>query len=263
MSSETPRSGIYDGMVVHQRFLPKRHRLSYRMFQILLDLDRIDAEITPLRLLSHNRFNLFSFNDQDHGPDQADRVLPLKDRVRALLRTHGLEADRLFLLAMPRVLGFVFNPISVYFAYGRTHRMQAIIYEVNNTCGDRHSYVMPVTTKQGHIRQVTDKRLHVSPFMETGNMRYEFDLIPPAAAFALNIRLQRKQGEDAENMLFASFTAHRKDLTDTQLWRLFWMMPLMNLKVVAGLHWEAVKLLCKGIWLKPKPPTPRSGVSLG
>lgn len=263
MNTDTPKSGIYDGTVVHQRFRPKRHRLSYRMFQILLDLDRLDVELTPLRFLSHNRFNLFGFNDRDHGPDQTDRHAPLKDRIRTLLRKHSLEADRLFLLTMPRVLGFVFNPISVYFAYGRSEQLKAIIYEVNNTFGDRHTYVMPVPAGDGHVGQETDKRLHVSPFMETSDMSYVFDLISPAAAFSLNIRLQRKRGEDAQDMMFASFTAQRKDLTDTQLWRLFWTVPLLTLKVVAGIHWEAVRLVLKGIWLKPKPPTPRSGVSVG
>lgn len=263
MKTDAPRSGLYVGTVVHQRFRPKRHCLSYRMFQILLDLDRLDAELMPLRLLSHNRFNLFGFNDQDHGPDQTDCRAPLKDRVRALLLTHGLEADRLFLLTMPRVLGFVFNPISVYFAYGRSGRIKAVIYEVNNTFGDRHSYVMPVPKENGHIRQGTDKRLHVSPFMETCDMSYAFDLTPPTDVFALNIRLQRKVGAGAEDMLFAGFAAQRKDLTDAQLWRLFWTVPLLTLKVVAGIHWEAAKLMLKGVWLKPKPPTPRSGISVG
>ncbi len=262
MKADALRSGIYDGAVMHQRFRPKTHCLSYRMFQVLLDLDALDTDLMLLRLMSHNRFNLFSFNDRDHGPDQADHTSSLKDRVRTLLHTHGLEAERLFLLTMPRVLGFVFNPISVYFACGAAGRVKAVIYEVNNTFGDRHSYVMPVAAEQGYVRQVADKRLHVSPFMETSDMRYTFDLIPPADAFALNIRLQRKCGEEVEDMMFASFTARRKNLTDAQLWRLFVTMPLLTLKVVAGIHWEAVRLLFKGIWLKPKPPTPRSGVSV-
>ena len=259
----TLKSGIYEGKVVHQRFRPKAHHLSYRMFQVLLDLDQLEGELNALRFLSHNRFNLFSFHDRDHGPDQASRQAPLKDRVRDLLQSHGLQADRLFLLAMPRVLGFVFNPISVYFASQSDGRITALIYEVNNTFGDRHSYVLPVMESARHLRQSCEKRLHVSPFMDTRDMRYLFDVTAPGDTFALNIRLQHQTAQGAEDMLFAGFTAGRHDLSDARVWRLFWSLPLMTLKVVAGIHWEAIKLILKGLWLKPKPPTPRSGVSLG
>jgi DUF1365 family protein len=257
-------SGIYIGEVVHQRFAPRPHRLSYHIFQILLDLDRLDDDLKAMRLLSHNRFNLFGFYDRDHGPDQADTATPLRDRMAAMLRAKGLykTGDRLFLMAIPRVLGFVFNPISLYFVRRPDGAVKAVVYEVNNTFGDRHSYVLPVQSPARRIRQHADKRLHVSPFMETLDMAYDFDLTAPDEVFKLNIRLRKAEGRDSHDMLFAGFTARHEPLTDAALWRRFWAMPLMTLKVVAGIHWEALLIALKGIGLKPKPPTEKSSVSV-
>ncbi|EGF92109.1 hypothetical protein ABI_05420 [Asticcacaulis biprosthecium C19] len=247
---------LYAGDVVHERFAPRVHRLRYHIFQVLLDLDRLDD--LP-RLMSRNRFNLFGFYDRDHGPNQAEsREAPLNVRMRTMLAERGLyrDGDRLFLMAMPRVLGFVFNPISLYFAV-RDGRVTTVVYEVNNTFGDRHSYVLPVHG-DGPIRQHSDKRLHVSPFMDMKDMTYDFDLIAPEARFALKINL--RQGE--RDMLFAGFSARRQDLSDRNLLRLFFAMPLVTLKVVAGIHWEALLIALKGITLKPKPPTARSSISV-
>lgn len=253
-------TSLYAGEVVHQRFQPKPHRLAYRIFQVLLDLDRLDEDLKAVRLFSRNRFNLFGFYDRDHGPDQADRAGTLRDRMAAMLsdRQAFEDGDRIFLLAMPRVLGFVFNPISLYFVLAPDDQVRTVVYEVNNTFGDRHSYVMPVRHAGGKIRQHSDKRLHVSPFMETRGHSYDFDLVAPAETFILKIDL--KNGD--QRMLFAGFSAHRQNMTDSELWRLFLELPVMTLKVVAGIHWEALKIWLKGISLKPKPPTPKSGISL-
>lgn len=257
------QTGIYTGDVVHQRFAPKAHRLSYHIFQVLLDLDRIDE--IKARLFSRNRFNLFGFYDRDHGPDKAaSREAPLRQRMTELLLTHGLyePGDRLFLMAMPRVLGFVFNPISLYFAQRPDGTMRAVVYEVNNTFGDRHSYVLPVHGAAKRIRQNSEKKLHVSPFMDM-NMAYEFDLIAPESTFALKIQLRQQQNDRSlKDMLFAGFTAEYEPLRDAALARLFVLMPLMTLGVVAGIHWEALLLFAKGMRLKPKPPTAKSSVSV-
>ncbi|MCR6659307.1 MAG: DUF1365 domain-containing protein [Asticcacaulis sp.] len=249
-------SGIYIGEVIHQRFAPKAHRLSYRIFQMLIDLDQPKEAL----FFSHNRFNLFSFHDRDHGPDKAQaRAGLLRDRMAKLLSEHGLYApgDRLFLMAMPRVLGFVFNPISLYFLQSAEGAMKAVVYEVNNTFGDRHSYVLPVRQAVKRIRQASEKRLHVSPFMDM-DMAYSFDLIAPEETFALKIDL--KKGD--QRVLFAGFTASRKPLRDHTLLYLFFAMPLMTIGVVWGIHWEALLLFLKGMRLRPKPPTEKSGVSL-
>jgi uncharacterized protein len=251
------KTGIYSGEVIHQRFAPKAHRLRYHIFQVLLDLD--DPQATA-RLFSRNRFNLFSFHDRDHGPDQdSSREASLNVRMRTMLAARGLcqDGDRLFLLAMPRVLGFVFNPISLYFVQRPDGGVRTVVYEVNNTFGDRHSYILPVQDDSPRIRQHSDKRLHVSPFMDM-DMAYDFDLKAPDETFVLNIRLTQ-HGRD---MLFAGFTARRQPLSDAVLLRLFAVMPLMTIKVVLGIHWEALLIWLKGIRLRPKPPTPRSSISV-
>jgi DUF1365 family protein len=249
-------TSIYIGEVVHQRFAPKAHRLSYHIFQLLIDLDQPKETF----FFSRNRFNLFGFYDRDHGPDKAQaQTAPLRDRMTGLLSKHGLYmlGDRLFLMAMPRVLGFVFNPISLYFLQSAQGAMKAMVYEVNNTFGDRHSYVLPVRQQGKRIRQASEKRLHVSPFMDM-DMAYSFDLIAPEETFALKIDL--KKGD--QRMLFAGFTAARKPLRDHTLLRLFFVMPLMTLGVVWGIHWEALLLFIKGMRLRPKPPTEKSSISL-
>lgn len=259
------KTSLYAGEVIHQRFAPRVHRLSYHIFQVLLDLDRLGEDTRGVRLFSHNRFNLFGFYDRDHGPDQATRRdASLSVRMRTMLGERGLceDGDRLYLLAMPRVLGFVFNPISLYFVQAADGAMRSVVYEVNNTFGDRHSYVLPVIDSGRRIHQHSDKRLHVSPFMDM-NMAYDFDLIAPEETFALKIQLKQNSGDGGwRDMLFAGFTAKREALADGALLRLFFAMPLMTLKVVLGIHWEALLIALKGIKLRPKPPTARSSVSI-
>ena len=265
MTTACITSAVYAGEVVHQRFAPRPHRLKYMIFQVCLDLDHIDDDLRDLRSFSHNRFNLFGIHDRDHGPDQADTTASLKDRMAAMLGAKGLYAagDHIFLMTMPRIMGFAFNPISLYFVQNADDILKAVVYEVNNTFGDRHSYVLPVADEGRHIRQHAGKSLHVSPFMDTRDMVYDFDLTAPEDRFALNIRLTRKasQKTGAQKMLFASFVAERRPLSDKTLLSLFAGMPFMTLKVVLGIHWEALRLWLKGIGLKPKPPTPKSSVS--
>jgi uncharacterized protein len=269
MAAPHIETGLYVGDVMHQRFAPKQHRLNYRIFQVLFDLDRLDDDLKQTKCLSRNRFNLYGFYDRDHGPDKATaHTGTLKDRMIRLLAGHGLyeNSDRLFLLAMPRILGFVFNPISLYFVQGADGAMKAVVYEVNNTFGDRHSYVLPVRQNVSNqtrrrIHQAADKRLHVSPFMDM-DMAYEFELIPPEDSFVLNIRLKQEvRGGRFRDMLFAGFTAKREALRDSALLRHFFAMPLMTLNVVWGIHWEAAILFLKGVRLRPKPPTEKSSAS--
>lgn len=248
---------------MHHRFAPKVHHLEYSIFQILFDLDQLADSLKPLRPISLNRFNLLSFHERDHGPDKADSGAPLKERLVALLAPLQLyaPADRLFLLTMPRVLGFGFNPISLYFVEKPDGDLRAVVYEVNNTFGDRHSYVLPVLNS-GTIRQTADKRLHVSPFMDM-DMAYRFDLIPPEAMFSLRIRLDQIDPEGRRKMLVAAFNARRKALSNEELIRAFLSVPLLTLKVVWGIHYEALKLWLKGVKYRPGPKQKPAIFSVG
>ncbi|BAV50994.1 hypothetical protein MLTONO_6092 [Mesorhizobium loti] len=242
------KSALYAGKVMHQRLKPRRHRLSYRMFFLLLDLDEIDAMSKRLRLLSHNRFNLFGFADADHGDGSGGS---LKAYVEDMLERAGIETDAgpIRLLSMPRMLGYAFNPLSIYFCHNRQGALVAILYEVNNTFGQRHSYLIPVG--DGHdetVRQYCDKRFYVSPFMAMG-LNYRFRIGLPGENVAIHITASDDQGP----LMVASFSGKRRALSDASLLRAFISYPLLTLKVTAGIHWEALRLWAKGIRLQERP----------
>lgn len=247
-------SALYSGDVVHARLRPRRHRLRYRVFWLLLDLAELDAIDRRLRLLSHNRFNLLGFHDRDHG-DGSGR--PLRDQILELLDREGVDigAGAIRLLTMPRVLGYVFNPISLYYCHLPDGRLAAMVYEVTSTFGERHAYVLPVAAgdaAEDRIRQTADKRLYVSPFMTMG-MRYDFRGKAPSEALTLLI-----DGFDREGLLIATaMRGRRRPLTDRTILTTALSMPLLTLKVIAGIHWEALRLWLKGVPLTSRvlPPT--------
>jgi DUF1365 family protein len=223
---------------------------------MLFDLDELDRLAGSMRLFSRNRFNLFSFYDRDHGDGSN-----LRAYVDGLLRAAGMTPDggAVRLLCSPRVLGYVFNPISTYFCYRRDGTLGAILYEVNNTFGQRHSYFIPVAAgdDQGVIHQQCDKAFYVSPFMDMA-MRYSFHVIPPQKKVVLGIQAADEGG----TMLTATFSGRRRELSDRALSRIFFTYPLLTLKIIGGIHWEALKLLLKGVRLRQRPALPAQPVSI-
>lgn len=251
-------SALYAGTVVHHRLRPKRHRLKYRLAQGLFDLDELDQVAGKLRVLSRNRFNLFAFHDRDYGDGSET---PLKAQIEAHLRGAGLDPDGgpIRLLAMPRVLGHVFNPIAIWFCHRRDGSLLAIVYEVTNTLKQRHSYLIPVTGRaDGTIRQSCAKALYVSPFMDM-DMAYDFAIRPPGEKVQIVVNGKDKDGP----LISASFAGKRRALTDGALMRLFFTIPLGTLKTVAGIHWEALKLWLKGNRFRRAPAPPEAKVTLG
>ncbi len=246
-------SGLYAGEVMHQRLRPRRHRLAYRLFMLLLDLDELDALDGRSRLFSRNRRNLVSFHDRDHG-DGSDA--PLKAQVERHLADAGFSTGGpIRLLTMPRLLGFVFNPISVYFCHDRAGRLTATLYEVTNTFGQRHRYLLPADGG-GVIRQQIAKNLYVSPFLGM-DMTYDFRLRPPGDEAMLAITASDERGA----MLVAAMKLRRRALTDAALLKAVAAHPLMTFKVVAGIHWEALLLWLKRVPLVRRPPPPEAAVS--
>lgn len=228
-------SAIYVGQVVHQRHRPKKHALKYRVFSLLVDLDDLSA-LDGLKWFGHNRRALFSFRDADHG-----NGLPLRSWVNLKLADHGLPpAGRIRLLCYPRILGYVFNPLTVWFCQDAAGQPLATIYEVHNTFGERHSYVLP----QG-AEQAADKSFYVSPFIDM-DCRYEFRLTPPGE----KVRVAIHETQDGQPLLYAAFTGEARPFDDATLRRLFFTHPLMTLKVTAGIHWEALRLIAKGIRIR-------------
>lgn len=222
----------------------------------LLDLDELPDLDRSLRLFSHNRAGLLSFHDKDHLSGQG----ALRVEVEGHLARAGIDLSggAIRLLCMPRVLGFVFNPISVYFCHRPDGAPAAMLYEVNNTFGQRHAYLIPVAAgDEGAIVQSCAKALHVSPFMDM-DMRYRFETAPPSETATLSI-----DGHDGEGPLIAtSFLGRRRSLTDAEILRAFAAHPLLGLAVLAAIHWEAVKLLLKGIRLRGGAAQPPDPVSL-
>lgn len=251
-------SAAYTGVVGHRRFRPKKHALKYRAYWMLFDLDELPSLSGRLRLFSHNRFNLFSFHERDHGDGSA---VPLRTQIDAHLAKAEIEtgggAIRLF--CMPRILGYVFNPISVYFCYRKDGELAALLYEVNNTFGQRHSYLLPVGATPGRtIHQTCRKQLYVSPFMDM-DMSYNFRVQPPLETVGVAV-----DAIDAEGVIIAtSLSGRKRTLTDHVLLSLFIGYPLLSLKVIAGIHWEALQLWLKGMKIKQRPAPPDRPITIG
>lgn len=251
------RSSLYTGSVMHRRLRPRAHRLRYRVFWMLLDLDEIDDLSRSLRLFSRNTFNFTSFHDADHG-DGSDR--PLRGQVEIHLREAGIETNggAIKLLCMPRMFGYGFNPLSIYFCYQYDGSIAAILYEVHNTFGDRHSYLIPVDRAPGPVvEQRCEKVFYVSPFMNM-DMTYAFRVAAAGERVSVVIRTGDKDGL----MLIAALIGDRVTLTDAALLRALTTHPLLTLKVIGAIHWHALRMLLKGFRLRSRPIPPAIPVTI-
>jgi uncharacterized protein len=235
------KSSLYVGSVFHRRLAPKPHRFRYRLFWLLIDLDELPGLDQGLKVFSHNRHNLFSLFDRDHGDGGASSLRAQADR---LLEAQGIDTGGgpIRLLCMPRTLGCDFNPISVYFCCDPDGALSALIYEVHNTFGERHSYVLPVADKGHAVRQACAKSFFVSPFMPMG-LRYDFHVSSPRETLTVAIRASAPDGV----MLRAALTAARRDLTDANLLKAGFAVPVEAMKTTAAIHWEAMRLWLKGV----------------
>lgn len=238
-SRETNAPAIYVGAVMHRRFKPRAHRFRYRGFWLLVDVDRFPE--MRMTFLSHNRSNLFSLFDRDHG-DGSDQ--PLGDQARARLAAHGIDigGGSVTLLCMPRTLGYSFNPLSIYFCRHADGKLAALIYEVHNTIKQRHSYVLPAAGERTY--HSCAKQFYVSPFLDM-DMTYDFAVAAPGDRLAIGIRARR----GGALLMSACVAADRQPLSDTALLGCFMRIPLVSLKVIAAIHWEAARMWWKGFRL--------------
>jgi uncharacterized protein len=250
-STSLPPARLYRGRTVHVRFAPFAHRLDYRVYQVLLDIDRLEEADRLTGWFGVERACPLSFRRADHGPRDGSALRPWAV-ARFAEAGIALDGGRIALLCFPRVLGFVFNPLSVWFGHRPDGSLAGVIYEVNNTFGETHAYVAPVaTTDDGPVRQEADKAFHVSPFFDVTG-RYAFTLRPPGETLSLVIETRHEDGRSH----IATLKARERAFVDAELARAFFAVPLMTLQVVAGIHLEAAKLWLKGARYRPKPPPP-------
>ena len=249
---------LFIGRTVHERRSPFLHRFSYRIASLLIDLERLQEADTLSRLFSVDRFNLYSFFARDHGERNGSSLIDWA-RNRFDEASVSIGDARLSLLCSPRVLGYVFNPLSIYFAEDRkTGALKGVIYQVHNTFGDAHAYVAPCTGDRAE-HQEADKIFHVSPFFDVAG-RYEFTLRAPDERFKLSIFKQREDGPD----FMATMTLNRAPLTTRTLSGLFASQPFSTFKTISAIHFEALKLWIKGAKYhsRPKPPASASSARL-
>jgi len=243
-------ASLYFGEVMHARLKPVGHRFNYRVMSLLIDLDRLEDADRQSALFGVNRAALYSFNEADHG-DRDGSPLRAYARRRATEQGIDLAGGRVLLLCYPRLLGYTFNPLSVYFCYRGDGGLALVIYEVRNTFGDIHAYALPV--KSGEIsdaglRQEHDKLFYVSPFVEMA-MRYRFRVLPPGDCVKLRILETDSEGP----LLAATFSGRRRALNTLALLRSFFALPVVTVKIIAAIHWEALRLWLKGARLIPRP----------
>ena len=252
MNTTAAAAVIYTGSVMHRRPPPRPYRFSYPVFSLLLDIDRLGEAARGARLFSHNRFNLFAFHDRDHGPADGS---PLRPWMERLLHRHGiaLEGGRIQLLCFPRLLGYAFNPLSIWYCRHRDGTLRAVLCEVRNTFGERHGYLLhdAGAALAWPVRAGQAKVFHVSPFLPMA-LEYRFRLSRPGGRLGIAIQCL----QDGALKLAAAQVAQAHPFSDRDLLRTFLRMPLMTFKVIAMIHWQALKLWLRGspLFHKPEPP---------
>jgi hypothetical protein len=240
---------LYVGDVMHARLKPMGHRFSYRVMSLLIDLDRLADADRQSPMFGVNRGALYSFREADHGRRDGSSLRVWAQHCAA---RHGIDltGGRVLLLCYPRLLGYTFNPLSVYFCYRASGQLALLIYEVRNTFGDIYPYVLPVTPDQigcAGVRQEQDKLFYVSPFIEMA-MRYHFRVLPPGDRVQLRILETDREGP----VLAATFSGRSRALSTRELLRAFFGLPLVTMKIMAAIHWEALRLWLKGARLVPR-----------
>lgn len=248
---------LYISNVMHRRLTPVRYKFSYRVFGLLSNLDRLDKLNKLSKLVSYNSFNLFSFYDADHGPEDGSALKPW---IARHLAEHNLASDDLtvYLHSMPRVLGYTFNPISYWFCYSKDQRPLAILVEVNSTFGDKHSYLLDAKNfaENTSVRANKKKKLHVSPLIDM-DAEYDFKISQPGDTFTAAI----KESKNRELFLVAAQHGSKKKITSATMLKVFIGLPLMTLKVIAMIHWQALKIYLQGGKFYKRPAPPREEVS--
>ena len=234
-------SSIYNGTVIHKRFKPKIHYFKYKVFSLLIDLSELEYLSKKIKFFSHNKFNLVSFYEKDHGNRDGSSLVSW---VKKNLKDNNINSEdvKIKLLCYPRILGYVFNPLSVFYIYNIDEKLICILYEVKNTFGEQHTYIFKVDNDQNLYQHNCSKKFHVSPFIEM-NCKYFFRLLKPGEKISVII----DQYQTDEKILYASQDGQRVDFNTKELIKSYLKHPLMTFKIISAIHFEAFKLWLKGI----------------
>jgi DUF1365 family protein len=234
-------SGIYNGQVIHKRFKPKVHYFKYKVFSLLIDLSELETLDRKVNFFSFNKFNLISFHEKDHGERNGSS---LKLWVHRNLEKNNIQTKdiKIKILCYPRIFGFVFNPLSVFYIYNLKDQLISIMYEVKNTFGEQHTYIFKVTKDSNLIQNNCSKKFHVSPFIEM-NCTYFFRLLKPGNKISVVI----DQYDSEDKILYASQDGFRSDFNTKHLIISYLKHPIMTFKIILAIHFEAFKLWGKGI----------------
>jgi uncharacterized protein len=241
---------LYFGKVMHARLKPFAHRFDYRVMNLLIDLDRLGEANRMSALFGVNCPALYGFHEKDFGPRDGSSLRAFAQRIAAA-KGIDLTGGKVLLLCYPRLLGYAFNPLSVYFCRRANGELALVIYEVRNTFGEMHHYALAVDRAERRapsISQQQDKLFYVSPFIECAT-RYRFRVTPPSDTVKIRILQTDRQGP----LLAATFSGRRRALTGTALLRAFLLLPLVTLKIIGAIHWQALRLWGKGAKLVPRP----------
>ena len=239
-------SSIYNGTVIHKRFKPKIHFFKYQVFSLLIDLSELKILDQKISFFSYNSFNLISFFDKDHGDRDGSSLI---EWVKKNLKENKIISEniKIKLLCYPRIFGYVFNPLSVFYVYDKNEELISILYEVKNTFGEQHTYIFKVENNN-LLQHNCEKKFHVSPFIEM-DCNYFFRILKPTDKISVII----DQYQSNEKILYASQDGIRRDFTSSELIRSYLKHPLMTFKIIIAIHFEAFKLWTKGIrYIKKK-----------
>lgn len=245
---------IYVGEVFHARVKPKIHKFKYKIFYLNFDLIKINEVFRKVPILSINKLNLLSFYFRDHGPFKCKNLVSW---VKKTLKANSInkKIESIYLLTCPRLLGYVFNPLSIYTCLDKNGQVIAQIYEVHNTFKQRHFYLTKNTFNEKFHNRKIKKEFHVSPFMSITGY-YKFKSFINKSKLTINILYYGKHGD-----LLATFSGNRKELNTTNLLSNTFKRPFMTLKITLGIHLEAIFLFLKRLTFFKCPPIKKNVIS--
>lgn len=252
------RSRLYTGWIAHERVRPAHNAFRYPVYYLGLDLDELDEVDAAVHRFSHNRGNVVSFWDRDHGPRDGS---PLRPWIDSLVASVGVDlaGGRVMLVTFPRVLGARFYPVSFWYCFGQDGAPLAVLAEVHNTYGDRHNYLMHNNGRrfEWDSRPTHAKAFFVSPFVQREDVTYEFQFSDPAENLSVTIR----DIVSGSLMLTTAVNVTAHELTDASLKRTVLSHGPVSIVALILIHWQALKLVIKRVPIYPHTPPPAEETS--